>query len=200
MKNGRGLYGHRRIIEPLGEQPSLRRPYSPGYRIKCICGWIGGIHSVTLLAQKEYRDHIDFQIDQCLHHCKRCKVDKPISQMKPDYRYICKSCDSKRINGWIEDHPSESLAHKRKHSLMKRYGISPKEADSILESQNGVCAICKQKIDGKIKHGPYVDHDHDTGKVRGILCFHCNAGLGLFKDNPGILISAAEYLNRKGAK
>jgi hypothetical protein len=60
----------------------------------------------------------------------------------------------------------------------------------VLESNNS-CSICNETF---IKT-PHVDHDHITGKIRGLLCHNCNAVLGNAKDNPQILINAAEYLN-----
>jgi hypothetical protein len=71
------------------------------------------------------------------------------------------------------------------------YGLSSAELAALLE-QHSVCAICKTASWGK--KGPVVDHDHATGAVRGILCSHCNMGLGRFRDDPAILRAALEYL------
>jgi len=62
------------------------------------------------------------------------------------------------------------------------------EADYLLAQQNGLCAICNT---APAKH---VDHDHATGKVRALLCFNCNGGLGQFKDDPAVLRAAADYV------
>ncbi len=86
----------------------------------------------------------------------------------------------------------------RKYKLMKVYGITIEDYDNLLESQNGVCAICKNieshKTNGKIIDVLSVDHNHDTGKVRGILCHECNSLLGLARDNIEILEKAIKYL------
>lgn len=77
--------------------------------------------------------------------------------------------------------------------LNQKYGISLKEYNDMLLNQNGVCAICKNKNlpnSGKLA----VDHDHENGKVRGLLCIQCNRGLGMFYDNIKYLSSAIEYL------
>jgi hypothetical protein len=69
----------------------------------------------------------------------------------------------------------------------------------MLEVQNGVCAICKLPESRKSRSGLYtlsVDHDHKTGKVRGLLCHRCNNCLGTLKDDTHILQSAIDYLNR----
>ncbi|HZP27947.1 MAG TPA: endonuclease VII domain-containing protein [Acidimicrobiia bacterium] len=71
---------------------------------------------------------------------------------------------------------------------MRRNGISAAEVDELLRKQCRVCAICGRE------DPEHVDHDHKTGKVRGILCFNCNGGLGRFSDNMERLPNAVEYL------
>jgi hypothetical protein len=58
----------------------------------------------------------------------------------------------------------------------------------MLAAQGGVCAICRAAP------AQHVDHDHETGAVRALLCFNCNGGLGQFKDNPTLLHAAAYYV------
>jgi hypothetical protein len=76
----------------------------------------------------------------------------------------------------------------RTYHLKRRYGITAAEADAMLAEQGGLCAICK---DARAVH---VDHDHETGAVRALLCFNCNGGLGQFKDDPEALHAAAYYV------
>lgn len=73
------------------------------------------------------------------------------------------------------------------------YGLTRDELAAML-AQHSVCAICGTANWGR--KGPVVDHDHTTGRVRGILCGHCNMGLGRFRDNPDTLRMALEYLSR----
>lgn len=80
----------------------------------------------------------------------------------------------------------------RKSQIKRLYGISYDEYMEMLKSQGMKCLICSDSLDGA-KH-TNIDHDHDTGRVRGILCAHCNKGLGMFKDDPKLLQSAIEYL------
>ena len=90
---------------------------------------------------------------------------------------------------------------KAKNSELKRsFGITLPIYEKMLEDQGHVCAICKGKEtalhkDGGPRRMP-VDHCHDTGKVRGLLCTACNRALGLFKDDIGVLESALEYLRK----
>jgi hypothetical protein len=82
----------------------------------------------------------------------------------------------------------------RDHKLQVKYGISLKQYDEMLESQHGVCAGCNgmQAVGAAL----YVDHDHQTGKVRGLLCHHCNVVLGYSRDSVEVLRKLADYLER----
>jgi len=79
----------------------------------------------------------------------------------------------------------------RSTRLKSRYGLSLEDWTELLLKQNGKCAICECELIGKIAH---TDHDHETDAVRGILCNHCNRGLGGFRDDPKFLRKAIEYL------
>ena len=72
-----------------------------------------------------------------------------------------------------------------------RYGITKEQCLTLLEAQGVCCAICGVQFVGNEFH---VDHDHEADIIRGLLCRHCNHGLGSFKDNAGALRRAAEYL------
>jgi len=72
---------------------------------------------------------------------------------------------------------------------LKQYGLTQQQYDAMLAEQKGRCAICNEKAD------LVIDHDHEGGAVRGLLCYSCNIGLGFFKDRPVVLAAAAEYLD-----
>lgn len=196
MKNGRSLKGHRRQLRSCGEVVAMHRPPSGGWDVSCVCGWFGGNWPRSSIAREEYRKHIDWTIDHTLFRCKRCGIEKPASEMRHDYRYICLACFSDLGNDWQRKHPVQSARHKRNSHLIKKFGITVAEAESMLVAQGGVCAICREPIQDIRGYSPHVDHDHSTGKIRGILCHQCNNGLGLFKDDPKCLRAAAEYLER----
>lgn len=71
---------------------------------------------------------------------------------------------------------------------MRKYGLTEADLQRILADQMGVCPIC---VAARPEH---VDHDHETGRVRAVLCFNCNAALGMFKDRPDALRRAATYV------
>lgn len=85
---------------------------------------------------------------------------------------------------------TDRLEKKRHGSRLKRYGISSSEYEAMVASQGGLCAICRTRP------GVGIDHCHETGKVRALLCVGCNAGIGHFQENPEWLASAIEYLKQ----
>lgn len=93
----------------------------------------------------------------------------------------------------------QTFVESHKYSLKYRFGITPEQYAEMLVMQKGVCAICSQPetviFRGKIKQLG-VDHDHETGKIRSLLCSQCNSGLGYFKDSPRLLAGAIGYLRR----
>lgn len=132
---------------------------------------------------------------------------------------ICRACQRKsrqankqRISeygrGYREQNRERIRANRRRwrdanpdDNLQRFYGLSNKKYQIMLEAQEGMCAICKQpeiEVDyhtGRVKPLS-IDHSHETGKVRGLLCGRCNRGLGYFRDNPTLLLEAARYLEK----
>jgi hypothetical protein len=102
------------------------------------------------------------------------------------HREMCKKTVAKK--------PEHYSSRHRKYCLMQNYNITEEQYTDMLKAQNGCCAICgTDKPTGKWKVFA-VDHDHETGQVRELLCNECNRGIGLLKDSPELLIKAADYL------
>ncbi|MAF30559.1 MAG: hypothetical protein CL819_15335 [Croceicoccus sp.] len=84
--------------------------------------------------------------------------------------------------------------------MHRTYGVTGEQYEAMVEKQGGQCAICKTTEPGRGSGGGQtlfcVDHDHETGAVRSLLCRKCNAGLGAFADNPDRLTAAARYLRK----
>lgn len=81
------------------------------------------------------------------------------------------------------DHVDANLRH--------LYGITRAQRDALILHQDGLCAICKDPL-----VRPHTDHCHATGKVRGILCHHCNTGIGSLRESPRIFAAALDYLEK----
>lgn len=76
---------------------------------------------------------------------------------------------------------------------VSRYNIEPGTVVRMITDQNGRCAVCRDPITIGTCH---VDHDHKTGKVRGMLCVRCNTGIGMFRDSPALIAAAHAYPGR----
>lgn len=125
-------------------------------------------------------------------------VKKPHRVAAVDGRKSCAMCgDMKPLERFPPD--PRALHGRGSHcydcrSLTKRaarYGITPTEFAARYKKQGGCCGICQQTPGIK---GLAVDHCHETGHVRGLLCGRCNTAIGLMRDDPDILRSAIEYL------
>jgi hypothetical protein len=80
---------------------------------------------------------------------------------------------------------------KREYDLLRRYGITVAEYERMRDQQGGKCAICGRRP----RYRLHVDHDHDSGEVRGLLCVPCNRAVGCLGDDPQRCLRAAEYLS-----
>ncbi|MGY1669034.1 endonuclease VII domain-containing protein [Geodermatophilus sp. SYSU D00710] len=87
----------------------------------------------------------------------------------------------------------DKVGGSRTYHMKRRYGVTAEQADVMLAAQGGMCAICE------VEPAVHVDHHHATGRVRQLLCFNCNGGLGQFKDDPAALRAAAGYVERHRA-
>lgn len=144
--------------------------------------------------------------------CRICGVEKPKEKFgrstscNDGRRWQCKACVCLHVTQanptriWAEatKHKKASALKIRDARLRKEYGMTLDQYDALLAAQRHRCAICGTTDPGFTRHGTranfHVDHDHVSGVVRGLLCFPCNKGLGMFKDNPEALMRAALYL------
>lgn len=123
--------------------------------------------------------------------CSKCKVTKPASEFnrhskrKDGLQNYCKGCSRA---AWKRDY------HQKDHYLnviiKNRYGLSRREYEEMLASQGGGCGICGT-TDRLV-----VDHDHESGRVRGILCTSCNVSLGRLNEDVGVLRRMIDYLEQ----
>jgi hypothetical protein len=127
--------------------------------------------------------------------CPKC------GQIKEDIEFNRSSYSSSGLSSWCKDCNKEQC---RKHNNsrqgqknalkrnLSRYNLTIEEFDRLSEAQDNLCAICSKSEEYFPRLS--VDHCHETGKVRGLLCNNCNRGLGLLGDNHETLKKASEYL------
>ncbi len=141
--------------------------------------------------------------------------------MRDGYRNDCKSCNlaakaaryranpgaaKQRTREWQQANPERFRENQRRMRstpdakrrardsyLRRKYGITMEQYDLMLAEQDGGCAICKRSPSESISL--HVDHDHDTGRIRGLLCFRCNNSLGDLEDSPQLLMAELNYVD-----
>jgi hypothetical protein len=154
-----------------------------------------GKHGVTshckICDKKYYQENKESIKLKSKNYC----LEYPEKKKESDRKYYQSHKEQSRISRkkWRDEHKEEN----KNRNLQLNYGITLEEYRKLFQEQNGVCAIC-----GKLELIKWkslsVDHNHSTNKVRGLLCNHCNTGLGKFKDNIITLEKAIEYLKLKG--
>lgn len=87
-------------------------------------------------------------------------------------------------------------AWKNKQHIKRSYGLEWEDYVALMDKQKGKCLLCGSDGSGKDSR-LVVDHDHDTGEVRGLLCWNCNVGIGLFKEDTELLEKVIKYINRE---
>ncbi len=109
------------------------------------------------------------------------------------YKKIYKIRYPEKYKASYENYNAKNSEDRARKRLERIYGITMENYLALYDEQGGVCAICKKSI---TKKRLCVDHDHKTGKIRGLLCSYCNTGIGLFRDDLALLNSAIKYLGR----
>ena len=126
-----------------------------------------------------------------MSYCSKCKLEKDVKEFakgdrKDGTNYYCKVC-----NKIYRDSRKKEI---REYQLQYKFGITLEEYEILATQQSNKCAICSQECPSG--RNLAVDHCHTTGKVRALLCIHCNQALGGFKDSLDLLEKAKEYLKK----
>lgn len=131
-----------------------------------------------------------------------CKVCKNSKRRTDEYRSqalkasrVWRDKNPDRVKVWSKKFRESDYGKTwiRNDSLKRLYGITVEQYNEMFESQKGCCAICL-KHQSECKKRLAVDHDHETGATRSLLCHHCNTGIGAFRDNSELLDIAIKYL------
>lgn len=143
------------------------------------------------------------QCRECNQKYKRPEADaeyyqrnkeKVLAKAKQYYKGNKEACNERSREYYINNKTGSVLDNR----LKKDFGITLKDYNILLEEQNNVCKICTKPCRTGLRLS--VDHDHKTGKVRGLLCKSCNVAIGHFKDDPENLYRAISYLNENKEK
>lgn len=102
------------------------------------------------------------------------------------------------VKAWAAENRDKVNGYRRKQHFREKYGLTIEQRDELLQKQGGVCACCGATSPGN-KYGWVVDHCHEVGIVRGILCHHCNVALGNVKDSAEHLYALITYLEKTRA-
>lgn len=139
--------------------------------------------------------------------CKKCNIEKDNDCFRArkdssiGYQYWCRECENiankarykpkpKRVSKALPD----TKERKFKRMIKHRYNLTTEEYESMYLKQNKSCAICYKKLQLGSPKGLYIDHNHKTGKVRGLLCPSCNSAIGKLKEDIDIFKRAIDYL------
>lgn len=130
--------------------------------------------------------------------CRECDTRQPMTEFHWANRHrhrrrICKTCVDLRARARRAADPARHREVSRWSAIKRKYGLSQDQFEDLLDSQDARCAICRRAF---LPSAPHVDHSHKSGRVRGLLCFDCNTGLGKFHDDINLLRAATRYLER----
>ena len=138
--------------------------------------------------------------------CPSCEVTKPRTEFsfrksgrQAGQPYLpCRECSNLRHREYLRRNPEVRKRHRKPaHQMpyyLAKYGLTVESFESLLAAQGGTCAICERDISQDGEAAAAIDHCHETGAVRGLLCKPHNAALGLLGDDPKLLDRAAQYL------
>lgn len=146
-----------------------------------------------------------------MKYCPKCQQCRPHEEFCNNPRYKdglntwCRACCARGHKDWLCRNRQKANISAHAYRLQKLYGLSPQAFQVLLASQAGKCAICVSPliVNGLLsekKFNVHVDHDHETGLVRGILCLNCNAALGFLKDSVELAERAATYLRQAAGR
>jgi len=138
--------------------------------------------------------------------CPKCNQEYPAtkeyfysnSSKKDGLGWACKKCSNGYVDRWANKNTEESFDIKRKYRL-KKLGFTPEIFNEMLQAQKNCCALCETNIPGGPRGVWAADHDHNTGKPRGLLCMSCNTTLGHIETKPSDWTDKAKaYLEQGG--
>lgn len=140
------------------------------------------------------REYYEANKEQIKARARQWKLDNPEKAKASQRRYAQTPRRQEMRRAYYHANKAAAMARQRTYELKKLYGLTMAQYEAMLAEQDGRCLICR-----KVMAPPAVDHDHETGEVRGLLCRQCNTAIGLLGDDPAMLVRATEYLTRSSS-
>lgn len=154
----------------------------------------------AVLAKQKERNKADYQAkkEQYKTRSKKWREENPERYKAATTAWAEKNREKVKATSaaWYRQNRDRASKTARANKLARMFNMTVEQFESMKQSQGGNCAICGTFTPVAGKWNLHVDHCHSTGKVRGLLCHHCNVGLGAFKDSLELLNLAAGYLRR----
>lgn len=148
--------------------------------------------------QRYYRSHLEQRRKDARERLNAWRKNNPEKYLMQRQLWVSKNRDKINANARkrnvINSHRRRGWAWKAR--LKKEYGLTPEQYADMLTQQEGRCAVCKTAEAGGGFGSWHIDHDHNSGMIRGLLCNRCNMALGLFRDDINRLTAAINYLEK----
>lgn len=202
---------------PECDKPQRAHQLCPGHNAQREAG-------KELTPLRAYIKQDPFLVEMRMRKCSGpCGLTKDIKEFYAN-EWWCKNCSNARTVAYKQAHPeynreqvrqyraknpakvketkqtsdAKHPARRRAYRLKELYDLTLEEVAAMAVAQGNLCAVCGTDDPGSrgIRMTWVVDHDHASGRVRGLLCARCNRGLGLLKDDPAVLRAAADYVER----
>ena len=134
-----------------------------------------------------------------MRKCRTCGVEKELEEFyksgrkgrPPEERHTeCKECAKSRVKR------NHCPIRARSNELRRNYGITLEDYDRMLQDQGGACMVCLTTAESQRYGRLHIDHDHETGEVRGLLCHHCNTALGLLNEDVSRMAAMIAYITK----
>jgi hypothetical protein len=189
-----------KVVPAMLKHPGTRPQHNGGAMMSVIvtekrCSTCGEIKPASQFYKKtSYRSGL---ASQC-KACQNIRLSKPeVKKRRSEWAKEWAAKNPAKMHSRAQNQTDE---YKRSSHIKRQYKLSVSEYQEMLNGQNGACAICGKPETRKTKSGKVralsVDHDHKTGRVRGLLCISCNSSIGYAYDDVGILEHAIAYLKK----
>lgn len=124
-------------------------------------------------------------------NCASCQTRPKVSSNS-----YCAPCKRAYDQAYRAKNRERLSTQRKENRLLAAYGITLGEYENMVQAQGGICALCNEepRPNGRLGPALVIDHDHETGQVRGLLCHHCNVALGHLRDDSDLLRKAIKYL------